>query len=96
MIDRKKLAYIESPFKVLVNLLCHRVDDEEELYERVTRSLAYHLEKFPLTIASELRGPFEHEQEGSENVLFFEAGLASPNGQCFEAKEYLSFVEWWN
>ena len=95
--DRRKVAYEQNWNRIIVNLVCHRVDDEEGLYEEVARQLEWELEKFPLTHAVNLAGPFDHEQPGNEEILFFEATLASPNGQCFEAKEHLHYCrEWWN
>lgn len=95
MIDRKKLAYSPTHTVVLINLLCHRADDEEALREAVEQRLAWELEEFPL-VGHNLKGLFEHEQEGSEDILFFECTLFSPSGQCFDAKDKLHWIDWWN
>jgi len=94
--DRRKVSIDLSFNRVLVNLVCRREEDEEALYEWVAQKVQWALEPFPFTRCEQLSGPFEHEQPGSEHILFFEATLASPNGQCFEAKQALQEVDWWN
>lgn len=87
--DRKTLAYEESFNAVCVNITLRRVADDEieDCYEAVTARLRRLLQAFPLVIASELRGPFFHEQPGNERIMFFEVSLQSPNGACFDAAD---------
>jgi len=97
--DRRKMSHEESFNAIIVNLVCHRVDDDrlEDLYEVVLKQVRRFLVDHEFTWTTiEIRGPFYHEQPGSENIIFYEAHLGSPNGQCFEAKDELQLVDWWN
>lgn len=96
--DRRKISHEQSFNAIIVNLVCHRVDenDLEDLYGAVLRKARRFLANdFNLTTV-EIRGPFYHEQPGNENIIFYEAHLRSPNGQCFEARDEMRLVDWWN
>jgi len=97
--DRRKVSHEQSFNSIIVNLVCHRVDDDclEDLYEAVLKQARRFLVDHGFTWTTvEISGPFYHEQPGSENIIFYEAHLKSPNGQCYEAKDEMQFVDWWN
>lgn len=93
MIDRRGLAH-DTHNSTFVNLMCHTVDDKEALRKTVQQRLVWALEEFPL-VRHQLGGLFAHDQS-SKSMLFFDCALSSPSGQCFDARDKLQWIEWWN